>query len=528
MTSALLSQTMTALQGGDATPRDVASITASPRHDEELAAGTVIGDFQIESLLGRGGMAGVYRARQLSLDRTVALKVTPACRDDSRGCDEGRTMAALVHEHIVPVYSEQTIGQFRLLAMGFVAGPTLAEFLATQRQNRSPDAYVREFGHGLPNHGTRTSFACRTIRDLASALAHAHRLGILHCDIKPANVLFTPEGRALLTDFNVSVRRGGEAGGATSNPVGGTLAYMAPEHLELLTGRRSSTMIDERADIYSLGLVLFEMLTGDWPFQDSTVTDDPLSAAAQLQAVRLSTPVRFPTTARRLTPGLRSIVKKCLAPQPVERYQTAEELADDLDRYLTHRPLRFAADHSLRERCTKWVRRHPTWTVTAVAALVFVVLAMQAEELWSSPAIVGPASSSGPASATEARRATEWDRRGRELMPQQRFDEALRCFDQAVALNSQLAPAHHNRGVARFRLGQFASARESFDAAIHLGSTTGLLFSHRAVARFALGDATGAEEDFHRAREYAFSSELDEVLANAREFEQRRAAAAHP
>jgi hypothetical protein len=467
----------------------------------ELPAGTLIGDFQIESLLGRGGMSRVYRARQRSLDRTVALKVTRVVGDDACG-DEGRTMAAIVHDHIVPVYSQETIGSWRLLAMGFVDGPTLAEVLANSQDAKT----------------TPTAFACRTIRDLARALAHAHRLGILHCDIKPANILFTSEGRALLTDFNVSVRRGPD--GESSQSVGGTLSYMAPEHLALLTGGGSAT-VDERADLYSLGLVFFQLLTGDWPFPESSVTTDPLSAPTQLQAIRLSSHARFPTCGPRLSPGLRSIVEKCLTPQPADRYRTADGLAEDLDRYLAHRPLRFAADPSLRERTAKWVRRHPAWTVATVAGVLIGVMAMRAEKTLTT---ARPANTTAPASAAEARDAAEWDRRGLEWMTQNRFEDALRCFDQAVTLNPQLVPAQHNRGVARFRLGQFAGACESFDQAVRLGNASGLLFSHRAAARFALGDVAGAEADFARAREAASTAELGEVLANASEFKARRAA----
>lgn len=503
MTSVSPSQTVTALPNMRVTPRDSVCDGDYAPLDQEFAAGTLIGDFQIESLLGRGGLSRVYRARQRSLDRTVALKVTLVREADTYGTDEGRTMAAVVHDHIVPVFSEQTVGAFRLLAMGFVAGPTLATFLTEQRE-------------------PRTSFACRTIRDLAQALAHTHQLGILHCDIKPANILFTPDGRAMLTDFNVAVRR--DAMDASSQAVGGTLTYMAPEHLALLTGRGAPTAVDQRADLYSLGLVLFELLTGAWPFAESDATTDPLSAAAQLQAIRLAATVRFPTNAPRLSPGLRSIVEKCLAPKTADRYQSASEFADDLDRYLTHRPLRFAPDPSLRERATKWVRRHPAATVAVVASLLIAALAIRFENNSLTLAPAERAAVNGPISVAAARHAVEWDRRGRELLTDRQFEDALHCFDQAVAFNSQLAPAHHNRGVAQFRLGQFSSACASFDRAIELGNTTALLLSHRAAARFALGDIAGAETDFTRAKATESDSELGEVLANIREFDSLRAA----
>jgi hypothetical protein len=197
---------------------------AQCRQKPTVEVGATIGDFLLEELLGTGGVSKVYRARQLSLDRDVALKVTvQRARDENH---EGRMMASLVHDHIVPVHTEQTVDSLRVLAMGYVAGPTLAEFMYEVDRDacRSAIDCLRVINELSPNQAdpssasciesgqskdrgiTRTQFVCRTIRDLASALSHAHRQGVLHCDVKPANVLFTPDGRALLTDFNVSVR----------------------------------------------------------------------------------------------------------------------------------------------------------------------------------------------------------------------------------------------------------------------------------------------------------------------------------
>jgi len=533
--------------------------------DEDIQPGRVIGDFRVERLLGAGGVSRVFLATQLSLDRKVALKVTAECDDEPAGADEGRTMAALSHPHIVPVFAEERVGRLRLLAMEYVAGPALSDFLKAahtrfhgpgRRLPSSADAValvaelctdgsakgdaerdvdgssnaVSTEGSGREDSGSCRDFACRVARDLASALDAASQKGVLHSDVKPANVLLTRDGKALLADFNVSVRRAVNVGGPES--VGGTLLYMSPEQLGMLTGSGTAERVDLRSDIYSLGLVLFELLTGGWPFAESNIAADPLTAAGQLQASRLSTAIDFPRGSKWLTPGLKSIIRKCLTPQPDDRYQSAGELADDLDRFLSHRPLHIADDPSWSERASKWVKRSPARAILVgsfVVALSVLFVISRRDDGAASPASfrgVDPVASARTGSQVSrvdaAKRAREMDRAGQRLLSEGNFRAAEHQFESATKLNPQMATAWHNLGVARFRLGKFSDSLSAFDRSIALGNESGLAYSHRAAARFALGDEPGAEADFAIAIEVASARERDEVRANLREFESRR------
>ena len=519
----------------------------SSNADEQLESGNVVGDFRIDRLLGAGGLSRVFLATQLSLDRQVALKVTVDTEEDSAAGNEGRTMAAFSHPHIVPVFAEERIGRLRLLAMEYVDGPTLCDFLTEARERfYSPgirkvatreealsligehcsESPIEENGHRRDG-GSCRDFLCGIIRDLAHALAAAAAREVIHSDIKPANILLTRDGKAMLADFNVSCRQ--ETDNAEPPPIGGTLLYMSPEQLGFLTGSEIKTCLDERSDIYSLGLVFFEALTGGWPFLEGNVAGDPLIASCQLQASRLSSTVEFPAGSKWLTPGLKSIIEKCLSPQPDDRYQSADELADDLDRFLSDRPLKTAFDSSRLERTSKWLKRRPTQSILVATFLgtvsLLVVLFRSNDLSTDSPtsdltgtAIVGVI----PLPTDSAKHSRQADIAGQQLLAEGDFRKAVVQFKLAVKLNPQAATAWHNLGVARFRLGQFAGSLSAFDRSIALGNESGFAYSHRAGVRFALGDESGAESDFITASEVASPHERAEVDRNLMEFKVRR------
>ena len=202
---------------------------------------------------------------------------------------------------------------------------------------------------------------------------HAHQRGILHRDLKPANVLLTDDGQPMLLDFNLSedtkLRNSASAARA-----GGTLPYMSPEQLESF---RDGRPLDERSDLYSLGLILFEMLTGKHAFPQREG-----SVRRQSSRRKCSKTARRPPAARRLrchnsqvSPAVESIVLHCLEADPVRRYQSARELQEDIDRHVADLPLKHAPEPSLRERARKWRRRHPRLTSsTTVAACCGVIL----------------------------------------------------------------------------------------------------------------------------------------------------------
>ena len=197
---------------------------------------------------------------------------------------------------------------------------------------------------------------------LADGLAHAHGRGIVHRDLKPANVLITDDGQPMLLDFNLAVAVGPDAGPTAH--VGGTLPYMAPEHLLAFQNGRGE--VDARSDLYSLGLILFELLTGRTAFAiphgsfKAVLTEMIGQRNAACPAVRPLNPD--------VSPAVEAIVRKCVQPDPADRYQTAADLREDIERHLADLPLRHAANPSLRERVRKWARRNPHLSSSSAVA----------------------------------------------------------------------------------------------------------------------------------------------------------------
>lgn len=216
---------------------------------------------------------------------------------------------------------------------------------------------------------------------LAEALDHAHSRGILHRDMKPSNILIAADGTPMLLDFNLSALEGARADKEEPRArVGGTLPYMAPEHLDAFhpNGTTGSDNVDGRSDLYALGLILYEMLGGQHPFPDP---DASLPLAKALDAMITARRAGAPTI-RSVNPqvprSLEALLGKCLDPDPSQRYQKASELAEDLRRHLDDLPLKHVPEPSLRERASKWLRRHPearsSTTIGTVSLLLLLIL----------------------------------------------------------------------------------------------------------------------------------------------------------
>lgn len=377
--------------------------------------------FKLRHQLGSGAFARVFLAKQQNLaGREVVLKLSAI-----EGT-EPQTLAQLQHTHVVPIYSvhedEQT--GVRAVCMPYLGGAALSEVLrdlwgrgapATGRQfiasldrvsgpapefravrktratsptgtagsgsgvsaseqihDRHPgilqsDTVARTALDGMSYLHACVWLVCR----LSEGLQHAHDRSVLHRDIKPSNILISAEGQPLLLDFNVSQI---SANGVES--VGGTLAYMAPEHLRAVAKRdaASAAKVDERSDLFALGLVLFEMLTGENPnvpaarlSGDADQLEAILRDGSGLPSLRQSCPLPVPWS-------LESIVRKCLARNPLDRYASVAQLTEDLSRFLSDRPLRFAPELSTTERVRKWCRRHPRLTSAGYAGLVAAIL----------------------------------------------------------------------------------------------------------------------------------------------------------
>jgi serine/threonine protein kinase len=322
--------------------------TLDPASDRPAWAAPEVGDrvddFVLLGLLGKGSFARVFLAQQTSLGRQVALKVS------ANAGSEARTLASLEHDHIVHVFSESVsgAGRLRLLCMQFVPGTDLHRVIGALGQRDSAEwngALILELVDALSKHPV--AFEACALRDreflascdfveavcwlgarLAEALAYAHANGVLHRDIKPANILLNRYGRPLLADFNIACDAKGMAGG---NPFGGTVAYMAPEHLEAFGSEERSTRdaVDQRSDVFSLGVVLFELLTGRLPFHLGGFDHSKESVRALAAARRQRAPA--PSDCAAMPGTLDRVVRRCLDPEPARRYQEAGELARALD-----------------------------------------------------------------------------------------------------------------------------------------------------------------------------------------------------
>lgn len=329
-----------------------------------------IGSYEILGEIGRGGMGVVYKARHALLSsRLSALKVIRPVNDHEaeeirrRWATEGLALAALDHPNIVRMYeiewAEVHGEQTPIVAMEFVVGGSLAE-----RVNGTP----------LPPRE-----AAMLLLPLADAVAHAHGRGIVHRDLKPANILLEPltgidatppptklaNARPRIADFGLAKRQEDDSGRTRSGAILGTPSYMAPEQA---AGRIRE--VGPPADIYALGAILYECLTGRPPFKADTV----LNTLEHVVSID-------PVAPSKLQPGipadLETICLKCLEKETKGRYPTAGALAEDLARFCDGRPI-LARPAGLVERTAKWVRRHPAatalWSVTALSIVALVAL----------------------------------------------------------------------------------------------------------------------------------------------------------
>jgi serine/threonine protein kinase/tetratricopeptide (TPR) repeat protein len=219
------------------------------------------------------------------------------------------------------------------------------------------------------------------IAGLAEGLDHAHSRGLLHRDLKPSNILIASDGMPMLLDFNLSAEvpqhEKGEAGGARAL-LGGTLPYMAPEHLDAFDplGKTSSDAVDERSDLYALGLILFEMIAGEHPFEDPPVGLHLLESIRFMRESRMKPPSLRAVASADVPWSIDALTAKCLAPDPDKRYARARDLAEDLRRHLDDLPLKHTPEPSVRERMYKFRRRHPKLTGATSVALMSAVLVL--------------------------------------------------------------------------------------------------------------------------------------------------------
>ncbi len=313
-------------------------------------ASTGIGEFGKYDLLGeigRGGMGVVYKARQRELNRVVALKMILASEwassdEIARFQAEARAAARLRHRNIVGIFDVGQEHGRHFFAMDFVEGQNLAEVISYR-----PLAPER---------------AARWMISIAKAVDHLHSQGLIHRDLKPSNILIDAEGEPMVTDFGLAKVFDTDGGGTRTGAILGTPSYMSPEQA---SGRNS--LVTARSDIYSLGAMLYEMLSGRPPFRE----DNPLDTLVQ---VLEGEPTLLRNLVATIPRELELICFKCLEKDPKRRYATAAELADDLARYLRQEPVEAQAG-GLLQATQRWVRRQPglACRVAVLAACILII-----------------------------------------------------------------------------------------------------------------------------------------------------------
>jgi eukaryotic-like serine/threonine-protein kinase len=380
----------------------------------------LLGDFRLLREIGRGGMGVVYEAEQLSMGRRVALKILPfaaVAQDKSlqRFRNEVRAAAALDHPHIVSVYSVGEERGVHYYAMQLVRGQSLAQLIqhlrAAGRGNTLAPADsstmalatvgALKVGSGDKAVSLKSNTGAESLASTqheqarqstlvdsrpaketfgvvarlgiqaAEALQHAHDQGVLHRDIKPGNLMLDAEGRLYVTDFGLA-RIGADAGVTMTGDLVGTLRYMAPEQAFV-----TRAVVDHRADVYSLGATLYELLTLSPAF-------DETDRAQLLRQIADAEPRPPRKVDRRIPAELETITLKAMAKVPEERYQSAQQLADDLRAFLEDRPIA-AKPPSLVGRAAKWSRRHRSllaWMAAILLLLTVGSLVSNARLLW--------------------------------------------------------------------------------------------------------------------------------------------------
>jgi len=316
----------------------------APARVAPLANIKYFGDYELLEEIARGGMGVVYKARQTSLNRIVAVKMILAGQlaseaDIRRFHTEAEAAANLQHPNIVVIHEVGEHEGRHYFSMDYVSGQNLA-------------ALVRE-------RPLSPAKAAELVKTIAEAIQYAHQRGILHRDLKPQNVLIDEHGRPHVTDFGLAKRQGADLNLTQTGAVMGSPSYMPPEQ-----ATSGHDLVGPQSDVYSLGAILYQLLTGQPPF----VGETPL---ATLQKVVEEDPVPPSKHNPLAPPDLETICLKCLEKKPERRYGTARALAEELERFLNHEPI-LARPASEWRKVSTWMLRHP-WMVTAALALIGAV-----------------------------------------------------------------------------------------------------------------------------------------------------------
>jgi tetratricopeptide (TPR) repeat protein/tRNA A-37 threonylcarbamoyl transferase component Bud32 len=417
---------------------------------------TLAGRYRLDEKIAEGGFAQVWKGFDLELRRAVAVKMPKASRLVSgerveRFMAEARRVAGLKHPGVVPVFDVGRDGETCFIVSEFVEGGSLAERISKNRP--------------------MTQEVVRLVAEIAETLAYAHRQGFIHRDIKPANILIDRHGRALLADFGIA--RSPEDGAESGAVSFGTLAYMSPEQVQ-------GQGVDHRADIYSLGVVLYELLTGQLPHQEA----DPVRLRREIVS---GPPSPFPNEAV-VPKKLERICLACLARNPGDRYQDAGQLAASLRRS--------AGSPSASRRLIAGLAG--LLLIATVVGLVVFKMPRPATVQPTNPGI-GTKHDEGeqPAPGTlEAALAL-----GKLHANKKEWDQAEAAFTEAIRLNPECAEAYHRRAGCLFNAGKTKESLPDFDVAARLDPKNAEIFKNRGLAYLKLVRIDEAMADLRHAQE---------------------------
>ena len=429
-----------------------------------LSPGESVGPYRIIDQLGSGGMATVFKAYHPLLDRYVAIKVLhPAFKNDpqffNRFKREARIVANLEHANIIPVYDFNEHAGEPYLVMRFIEGDTLK-------------AHMRGEPIPLPQVLTLMRPVCR-------ALQYAHNQGVLHRDIKPSNIMITTGGSVFLTDFGLA--RMVQAGESTlsQDMMVGTPQYISPEQAQGLSD------LDGRTDIYSLGVVLYEMLTGRVPFS----ADTPFATIHD----HIYTPLPLPSDINpRIDPAIERLLLKTLAKEPVDRYLTAQALLDALETTLSKSVVEPVAS-SIPGETKSGV---PWWGWVGAAALVLCTVAFllgglllmrnRNQKLLLTEPASGPVAAQNDPGATDADlsepklidtldqpQAETLTDKANKALRQKKYDTAIELFQQAIAVNPHYLQAYYGLSTAQRQQGEDQAALATLEQAVRNNPDSG-------------------------------------------------------
>jgi serine/threonine protein kinase len=412
---------------------------------------TLIGRYRLDNLIATGGFAQVWRGYDLELQRVVAVKVPKPSRLQSADAfmAEARRVARLKHPGIVPVFDVGRDGDVCFIVSEFVEGGSLGDHLS-----RNPPTQQQ---------------AIRWIAEIADALEYAHLHGVIHRDIKPANILIDHHGRALLADFGIA-QSANKAGQEALSL--GTLRYMSPEQLE-------GKPVDPRSDIFSLGVVLHEALTGKLPYSSAEPNVLRREIVSGIKVI----------AAPQIPAELKAVCQKALQHDPQRRHISAAHIAAELRRCLK----------SPRSSFWPWI-------------LLLVILALVFGEFfwWKSqqPAQVEQRNrdieeSRAETSATTPQKSDltvpELMTLGKENFDRNYFDKAAENYAQVISLDPMNAEAYDKRGACRFNSGEFKASLSDFTKAIELDSNNPEFLKHRAMSYASLRQFDPAITDMEQA-----------------------------